>query len=95
MAERVNEAKYESMIAALQRFAANVSTLAEEMGACASTASSALSDEDEAVPEICRMIKSSELKYMKACKEALNIASAMQEELDEQRRERDVWTGDE
>lgn len=95
MADRIDEAKYAAMIDALQRFAANVSSLAEQMESEAATVNAALGDEDEAIGEINRQLRASELKYMHACKQALNIASSMQEELDEARKERQVWQGDE
>lgn len=94
MAQRVDEAKYEAMIAALYKFASNVYTTASEMQTVANQAQSALGDEDKAVGEIYKRIKDCQLKYAAATEQAKAIASAMQEELEEQRKENQVWESD-
>ena len=95
MAQRVDEAKYEAMISALNTFASNVYTASSEMQSLASVCTQALGEEDKAVGEIYSKIKDCQLKYADACTQARNIAAAMQEELDEQRKEDQVWSSDE
>ena len=94
MAQRVDEQKYETMIAALQMFAGNVYTAASEMQTLAYTCVQAIGDEDKAVPEIYQKVKDAQLKYAEATNQAKSIASAMQEELDEIRKEKEVWNSD-
>lgn len=95
MAQRVDEAKYEAMISALYTFASNVYTAASEMQSLASVCAQALSEEDKAVGEIYTKIKDCQLKYAEATNQAKAIAAAMQDELDEQRKEDQVWSSDE
>ena len=95
MAQRVDEAKYEAMISALDAFASNVYTAASEMQSLTSVCAQALSEEDKAVGEIYTKIKDCQLKYAEATNQAKSIAAAMQEELDEQRKEDQVWSSDE
>lgn len=94
MAQRVDEAKYEAMIAALYKFASSVYTSASEMQSLASVCAQALSEEDKAVGEIYKKIKECQLKYAEATEQAKSIAAAMQEELDEQRKENEVWNSE-
>ena len=94
MAQRVDEAKYEAMISALYKFASNVYTSASEMQSLASVCAQALSEEDKAVGEIYKKIKDCQLKYAEASNQAKAIAASMQEELDEQRKEDQVWSSD-
>ena len=54
-----------------------------------------MSEEDKAVNEIYAKIKDCQLKYAAACAQAQKIAQTMQEELDEQRKEDQVWSSDE
>ena len=49
MAQRVDEAKYEAMISALNTFASNVYTASSEMQSLASVCTQALGEEDKAV----------------------------------------------
>ena len=95
MAQRVDEAKYEAMISALYTFASNVYSAASEMQSLASVCAQALGEEDKAVGEIYTKIKDCQLKYAEATNEAKSIAAEMQEELDEQRKEDQVWSSDE
>lgn len=92
---RVDEAKYEAMIEALNTFANQVSTAVAEMESIAATSVNAIGSEDAAVAPINAQIRKSREKYDLAVQEAKRIAAAMQEELDEQRKEREVWDGDE
>lgn len=94
MAQRVDEQKYEAMIAALYRFASNVYTAASEMQTLASVCAQALGSEDAAVGEIYLKIKDSQEKYADATGQAKAIAGAMQQELDDIRKEREVWSSD-
>lgn len=92
---RIDEAKYEAMISALYRFASQVYVSASEMQTLASVCTQALGEEDKAVPEIYAKIKDCQLKYAEATNQAKAIAAAMQEELDEQRKEDQVWSSEE
>ena len=94
MADRVNEAKYEAMIEALNTFANIVYTKSSEMQTIANVCQSALGDNDEGSAEIYKKISECQAKYGDAAKDAVDIAAAMQEELDAQRAERDVWESD-
>lgn len=94
MAQRVDEAKYEAMISALYTFASNVYTATSEMQSLASVCAQALNDEDKAVGEIYAKIRDCQLKYAEATTKARSIAAAMQEELDEQRKEDQIWNSD-
>lgn len=91
---RIDEAKYEAMISALYRFASQVYVSASEMQTLASVCTQALGEEDKAVPEIYAKIRDCQLKYAEATNQAKAIAAAMQEELDEQRKEDQVWSND-
>lgn len=95
MAQRVDEAKYGAMISALHTFASNVYSAASEMQSLASVCVQALSEEDKAVGEIYNKIKDCQLKYAEATTQAKSIAAAMQEELDEQKKEDEIWNSDE
>ena len=94
MAQRVDEAKYEAMISALYAFASNVYNAASEMQSLASVCAQELSEEDKAVGEIYTRIRDCQLKYAEATAKAKSIAAAMQEELDEQRKEDQIWDSD-
>lgn len=94
MAQRVDEAKYESMITALGIFAQNVYNASTEMQALAGVCVQAIGEEDKAVAEIYKQVKECQEKYAEACAQAKDIATAMQEELDEQRKEDEVWSSD-
>lgn len=94
MATRIDEPRYEAMISALSTFASSVSQAASELQTLASACTQVIGDEDKAVPEIYKRIKESQLKYSDATKIAQEIARAMQEELEESRKENAVWSGD-
>lgn len=91
---RINEQSYEAMIAALYHFANTVYSAASEMQILASGCAQGLGEEDKAIPEIYKQIKECQLKYAEAVKKAKDIAAAMQEELDDQRKEDQVWASD-
>ena len=95
MAQRIEEAKYEAMISALYAFANNVYSASTEMQSLTAVCSQALYEEDKAVPEIYAKIKGCQLKYAEACAQARAIAQAMREELEEQKKEDQVWANDE
>lgn len=95
MAQRVDEAKYTAMISALYTFASNVHSVASEMQTLASVCAQALNEEDKAVGEIYAKIQACQQKYAEATRQAKSIAAAMQEELEEQKKEDDVWNCDE
>jgi len=91
---RIDEKKYEDMISALHTFASNVYNASSEMQSLATVCASALGDEDPAVSQITSKINECQVKYSDACDTARSIANEMQEELDEQRQENDVWAED-
>lgn len=95
MAQRVSEEKYDAMISALYTFASNVYIAASELQTLASVCTQALGEGDKAVDEIYKKIKDCQLKYAEATTQAKSIAAAMQEELDEQRKEDEIWNSDE
>lgn len=94
MADRIVESKYESMISALNNFATNIRTKAGEMQSLANICQSALGEGDEGAMQIHRKISECVSKYNDAAGEAISIAQKMQTELDNQRREREVWNSD-
>lgn len=94
MAQRVDEAKYEAMISALNAFASNVYTASSEMQTLASVCTQVLGEEDKAVGEIYSKIRNCQLKYADACNQAKSIAAAMQAELEQQRKEDQIWSED-
>lgn len=91
---RISEINYENMIAALNAFASKVYVAASEMQTAASVAAQAIGAEDKAAPEIYAKIRDCQLKYAAATEQAKAIAQAMQEELDRQREEDQVWSED-
>lgn len=94
MAERINEANYNAMISALNRFAGTVYTSASEMQSLASVCVQAIGDEDNAAGEIYKRIKECLLKYTEATELAKSIAASMQQELDAAKEDRDNWGSD-
>jgi len=92
---RVNEAKYSAMISALYTFSSNVYTASSEMQTLASACAQVLGEEDSGVQQIYSKIRGCQLQYAEACAQAKKIAAAMQEELDEAKREQAVWASDE
>ena len=94
MASVVNEAQYEKMIEALTNFANSVIKKASDMQVLADTGKQALGDNDEGAAELCKKVADCQVKYGDAAKEARDIAQAMQEELDRQRKERAVWASE-
>jgi len=91
---RIDEPKYEAMISALYTFASNVYVAASELQTLASACAQVLGEEDIAVKEIYKKVKECQLSYASATNLAKKIAAAMQEELDEARKEREVWEND-
>lgn len=93
MADKINEPKYEAMISALSTFASSVYAASSELQSLASVCVQAIGDDDKAAPEIYKRIKDSQLKYADATDQAKDIAAKMQEELDDARKEDNVWNG--
>lgn len=91
---RINEQKYEEMISVLHTFATNVYNASSEMQSLATVCASALGDEDPAVAQITSQINDCQVKYADVCETARSIANEMQEELDEQRKENEMWSSD-
>ena len=94
MAQKVDEAKYGAMIDALKAFASAVSSAVDEMDSIVNECVQNLSQEDEAVGQISSRIKGCEKKYLECCKQALTIAQEMQQELEAQQKEREIWSED-
>ena len=94
MAQKVDEARYEAMISALSSFASAVSSAVDEMDSIVNECVQNLSQEDEAVGQISSRIKGCEKKYLECCRQALTIAQDMQQELEAQQKEREIWSED-
>lgn len=94
MADRINEQNYESMISTLKQYASRIHSEVETMQGIGNACIQAIGDEDEAVGKIVSDLRSCERKYLEAAKQALSIANTMQEELDAQRREREIWNSE-
>ena len=94
MVQKVDEAKYGAMIDALKAFAAAVSSAVAEMDAIVCDCAQNLSQEDEATGEISMRIRVCEKAYLECCQQALTIAQDMQQELEAQQKERDIWSED-
>lgn len=95
MAERVIVANYENMISALQTAARTIYDDAAELLNEANICASALGESDNAVPEIIQKVTECQQKYAECAAVAMDIAQAMQEELDEIMKEREVWDSEE
>ena len=94
MANRVIEANYNAMISALYAFASNVYILLSDMQTTTYMCTQALSEEDNAVGEIYPKIKDCTLKYAEATDKAKKVAESMQLELDEMKKEAEIWSSD-
>lgn len=92
MATKIDRSQYHAMMSALNTFAVNVSEAADGLQSLASACTQAIGKEDKAVPEICKQIMESQRKYADAVAMAKSIISDMQEELDIDAEEDNVWT---
>lgn len=95
MAERMIESKYQAMLEALYNFAGRVGSLSSNMQTLALVASSALEDEDTAVPGIYKQIRDCTVRYSDLTDRALSIASSISKELEAAKQEHSVWSDDE
>ena len=95
MAQRINETKYKNMISGLYHFAGTVYTKASEMQIAALVVKQALGENDTGAKEAYNHVKHCQEKYAIVVEEAKRIAQLMQEELDDQLKERNVWQGTE
>ena len=95
MAERIRESNYQGMLEALYNFAGRVNTLSSNLQSLALVASSALEEEDTAVPAIYKQIRDCTLKYSNLTSQALAIATSINEELEMAKEENTVWSDDE
>lgn len=94
MADRVDIQSYENMISALTSGAQKIYEGAAQLMGYAQTCQSALGDEDKAIPEIVGRVSTCQAKYAECSGIAMDIAKAMQEELEEMMQEDQVWSGD-
>lgn len=94
MAERVIVANYENMIGALSSCAQKIYDDATELLNQANICASALGDSDSAVPQILQKTTECQQKYAECAATAMNIARAMQEELEQISQEAQVWGSD-
>ena len=94
MAERVRVENYENMIEALSGCAQKIYDDAAELLNQANICASALGDSDNAVPQILQKVTECQQKYAECAGQAMDIAGAMQEELEEMAKENDVWESD-
>ena len=95
MAERMRESNYQAMLDGLHNFAGRASSLASNMQTLALVVSSALEDEDTAVPAIYKNIRDCSVKYSDLATQALKIASDIAKELELAKREVACWSDDE
>lgn len=95
MANRIDESKYEAMISALYQYATNVYTHASKMHTAAVIIKGALGEDDKGAQEAYRHVTQCQEKYADVTEMAKKIAKAMQEELDEQRKEDAIWNSTE
>lgn len=94
MADRVVRANYENMIEALSGCARKIYDDAAELLNQANVCASALGDSDNAVPQILQRVTECQQKYAECAATAMDIAKAMQEEVEAMAREDDVWESD-
>ena len=94
MAERVVVANYENMIESLSNCAQKIYSDAEELLNQANVCASALGDSDSAVPQILQKTAECQQKYAECAATAMDIARAMQEELEQISQEAQVWESD-
>lgn len=94
MAERIRESNYQAMLEALYNFAGRAGSLASNMQTLALVASSALEDEDTAVPAIYKLVRDCTVKYSDLTDQALKIASGISKELEMAKQENTVWSDD-
>lgn len=88
MAERIVEQNYKNMIDALGTFGSAVSVIQSELESIATLAQSELGEGDSDIESIAKQVKSCCLKYAELSNQAIEIANAMQEELDEYIKDR-------
>lgn len=91
MAERMIESNYQAMLEALYHFASRTGTLASNMQTLALIASSALEDEDTAVPAIYKQIRDCTVQYSNLADQAQAIAASISKELELGKTEHTVW----
>lgn len=94
MADRVNKVNYENMIEALSGCAQKIYNDAAELLNQANVCASALGDSDNAVPQILQRVMECQQKYAECAEVAMDIARAMQEELEKMAKEDQVWESD-
>jgi len=94
MADRVIEANYENMINALQNASKAIYDDAAQLLMYASTCANALGERDTGAANILSNVQNAQRSYAECSAEAMNIAAAMQEELEEIQKEKDVWADD-
>lgn len=94
MADRVVRVNYENMIEALSGCARKIYDDAAELLNQANVCASALGDSDNAVPQILQRVTECQQSYAECAATAMDIAKAMQEEVEAMAREDDVWESD-
>lgn len=93
MADNIRNANYQAMMQALYNFHGRVYILASELHNVGLVASSALDEEDHAVPAIREELRRATVKYADLTKQAMDIAKAMEEELENVKKEQSIWNG--
>ena len=91
---RIDEKCYENMMTALYTFANVVYTKTSEMQTLAYTCTNVLGEEDSGTKEIYKKVSATQIKYAEAAKEARDIAAALQEELEDQKKEDQIWNSE-
>ena len=91
---RISETCYENMMTALYTFANVVYSKATEMQTLAYMCADVLGEEDSGAKEIYKKVSDTRIKYAEAVKEAKDIAAALQEELENQKKEAQIWNSE-
>lgn len=90
---KMKTANYQNMIAALRKFATDTEETCQELSGACSVAYTSFSEGDDASQNIAANVYQISQRYAALGKYALQIAAAMQNEL-ERGNEGNVWNGD-
>lgn len=94
MNERVDEACYYNMIEELRGFVKDMHDNGTQMRDAIKSCTSILGDQDEGTNYILTSARDFLEKYLNIAINAKAIADAMESELEDQRKEREIWSSD-
>lgn len=94
MAERMNQANYHAMIAALYTFGARTAQLSQDLQSAASRCQDILGNEDTGIADICQSIHIAHQHYSQLAMTALHLSKCMAEELKQGELELMLWESD-